>query len=179
MTVYIGVAAYSGEPGREAVEATNAFIEELSRTCRGERTVVVTGGYWGLMKHVVDKAIAEKLQPLILPPLEREDEAYPEEAIIVKTGASYRLRSIFLVRTSDVLVVLGGAAGTIQEAVTAYTERKTVILLLTGMPSDKLAELAPWIDERKLAEIHVTHDPRETARKACQYAKREKKKPTI
>jgi len=71
-----------------------------------------------LMKYVVDKAIELGFNVIILPPVGLEDASFPEKAIVVKTGVSFRNRSVFLARTVDVLVVLGGGGGCIQELVT-------------------------------------------------------------
>lgn len=115
---------------------------------------MVVGGYWGLMKDVVDSALDAGMRVVILPPLEREHIDFPEDALVIKTGTSYRVRSIFLVRTSDVLVVLGGGAGCIQELITAYTEGKPAYVLVgTGMPTDVIETLPEYLDQRKLAPI--------------------------
>jgi len=107
------------------------------------------------MKVIVDEALRRGLKVVVLPPVEREDMEFPEEALVLRTGLSYRLRSVAMVRSCDALVVLGGASGTIQELATAYTEGKPVLLLLSGLPSDEVPALAPYLDNRRVAEIKV------------------------
>lgn len=141
--------------------------------------MLVVGGYWGLMKEVVDLALKLGFKVIIMPPLEREDVSFPEEAIVVRTGTSYRVRSVFLVRTSDVLVVLGGGAGCIQELVTAYTEGKpSYVLVDTGMPTDFIDSMPEYLDHRKLAPIIKYRDEEALLRDLCNYLKTSKTEST-
>jgi len=165
---YVGIAAYSGTPPEHLRIAAEEFIHLLSACARGRWDLtVVVGGYWGLMRHVVDAALSEGLKVVILPPLEMEDVRFPDGAIVVRTGTSFRVRSVFLVRTSDVLVAMGGASGTMQEVVTAYTEGVPVVSLRSGLPSDKLENIAPYLDDRKIAPISYVNTPEELADRVC------------
>lgn len=133
---------------------------------------MVVGGYWGLMKFVVDSALELGFKVLIIPPLEQEEVLFPEEAVVIKTGTSYRVRSVFLARTSDVLVVLGGGAGCIQELVTAYTEGKpTYVLVGTGMPTDIVKDIPEYLDHRKLAPVMKYQDENTLIKDLCNYLK--------
>ncbi|RLE59808.1 MAG: LOG family protein [Thermoprotei archaeon] len=164
----IGIAALGTEPPKNLVEKASVFVRKLSKTCG--KTVIAVGGYWGLMKHVVDLALSEGIKVLIFPPVEKEDYYFPEEAIVVRTGLGYRLRSVALVKTSNILVALGGEAGTIQEIVTAYTEGKPILVLdETGLSTDKLKTLAPYIDARKTAKVEYIRDPETLALRACEF----------
>jgi uncharacterized protein (TIGR00725 family) len=165
--MYIGFAAHSEEPGELLVLKTRSLLEAMRSECRSDVKVVV-GGYWGLMKYVVDKAIELGFNVIILPPVELEDVSFPEKAIVVKTGVSFRNRSVFLARTVDVLVVLGGGAGCIQELVTAYTEKKPVYVLVdTGYPTDMVKNWPTYLDNRRLAPILKYSDPVDLAKAIC------------
>ncbi len=150
----VAVAAHSEAPDATNLERIRRFVELLASSCGGSLALLV-GGYWGFMKVIVDEALRRGLKVVVLPPVEREDAEFPEEAIVLRTGLSYRLRSVAMVRSCDALVVLGGASGTVQELVTAYTEGKPVLLLLSGLPSDRVSALAPYLDDRRVAEIKV------------------------
>lgn len=165
---YVGVAAYSGTPPQHLRVAAEEFIHLLSACAKGRWVIaVVVGGYWGLMRHVVDTALSEGLNVVILPPLEMEDVVFPEGAVVVRTGTSFRVRSVFLARTSEVLAVMGGASGTMQEVVTAYTEGVPVVALRSGLSSDRLEALAPYLDDRKISPITYVDTPEELANQVC------------
>ncbi|MCD6084299.1 MAG: hypothetical protein J7J20_02025 [Desulfurococcales archaeon] len=167
---YVGIAAYSGPPPDHLKAAAEEFLHNLALCRSAEDTVVVTGGYWGLMKYVVDQALSIGFKVTIIPPLEMEDIRFPLKALVIRTGTSFRVRSIFLVRTVEVLVALGGAAGTMQEVVTAYTEGVPVFVLgMTGLPTDKLYSLSPYLDDRKRSEVKYFNDPKSLAQAVCKY----------
>lgn len=173
---YVGIAAYSGEAPVELVFRVKEFIDELTKCLKPEETAVVVGGYWGLMKFVVDECLGRGFKIIIVPPIELENIRFPKDAIVVKSGTSYRLRSVILVRTSDVLVALGGGGGTIQEVVTAYDEGKPIFVLgNTGMPTDNIRMLAPFLDDRRTSKIEFLLDPRELARAVCRLISNERK----
>ncbi|MEM2757611.1 MAG: LOG family protein, partial [Sulfolobales archaeon] len=80
----------------------------------------------------------------------------------------FRLRSIILVRTCDVLVALGGAGGTFQEIVSAYDEGRPVFVLGgRGLPTDKVKLLTPYIDDRRTSKIIYTEDINELVNEVC------------
>jgi len=176
---YVGFAAHSGSVSEKLVLKTSKIVRGL-RDCYGaDDLILVVGGYWGLMKEVVDLALELSFKVLIMPPLEQEDVSFPEKAIVVKTGTSYRVRSVFLVRTSDILVVLGGGAGCIQELVTAYTEGKpSYVLVDTGMPTDIIKNIPEYLDYRELAPIMKYHDEDTLLRDLCNYLRTSKTEST-
>ncbi len=171
--IQVGVAAYSGNPEPELVKRCEAFVDELVKRCGRGRLVLLLGGYWGLMRCVVDHALRHGVLVALFPPLDREDVGYPEGVIVIRTSSGPRLRSIYLVKSSDVLVALGGGAGTLQEIVTAYTEAKPVYVLAgTGLATDKAKEcIEPYIDERRTVPITFVEDSVHLARLACVEAK--------
>ena len=170
----IGIAALGTEAPENLAEKARRLVGLLAERCRGN-FVLAVGGYWGLMRVVVDEAVRRGLVVLIFPPLERENEDFPEETIVVKTGMGFRGRSVALVRTVDVLIAVGGEAGTIMEVVTAYLEGKPVFVLGgTGLSTDKLKIYEPYIDSRRFAELRFFEDVEELAGKVCMavYSKR-------
>ncbi len=165
---YVGVAAYSGEPPTALAEDAKEFVNGLVRCGGTHKIALVTGGYWGLMKVLVDQALKSGLHVIIVPPIELESIEYPENAFVIKSGTSFRLRSVILVRTSDVLVALGGAGGTFQEIVTAYDEGKSVYVLGgRGLPTDKVKLLAPYIDNRRTSRIVYVESVAELVNEVC------------
>ncbi|MEL9997455.1 MAG: LOG family protein [Sulfolobales archaeon] len=168
---YVGIAAYSGEAPPDLINDTKEFVKGLVSCC-GNELVLVVGGYWGLMKVLVDEALSLGVKVLIIPPIELENISYPENSLVIKSGTSYRLRSVILVRTSDVLVALGGAGGTFQEIVTAYDEGKpTFVLGGKGLPTDKVRYIAPYIDDRRTSKIVYVEDVNELVLEVCRELK--------
>jgi len=154
----ICIAACSEEPSEDAKRKAFEVIDNLWSMCRD--SVIFVGGYWGLMRYVVDRALEKGFTVVIFAPLTEENTLFPEKAIVIRPGVDYRVRSVFMVRSCNALIALGGESGTIQEIVTAYAEGKPVYLLKSGYSSDKIALLAPHLDKRALAEIKVFEDPK-------------------
>ncbi len=170
---YVGIAAYSGEPPPNLIEDVREFINMLVRNCNAGKIALVVGGYWGLMKVLVDEGLRLGLPVVIIPPIELENIEYPENALVIKSGTSFRLRSVILVRSSNVLVALGGAGGTFQEIVTAYDEGRPVFVLGgKGLPTDKVRLLAPYIDDRKTSRIIYVEKVNELVDEVCSELRR-------
>ena len=107
---------------------------------------------------------------MIFLPVEREDVEVPGKVIRVRTGLTFKARSIPLVRSADLLIVLGGGSGTILEAIAAYAQGiPTIILTGTGLPSDNLERAYPrGFDYRMSAKVVYTSNPEEAAKLACE-----------
>lgn len=164
---YVGVAAYSGTPSEEVKQKAQMLMKSIKKFCR-YNVVIVVGGYEGLMKVIVDEAISSGFTTVILPPVEQEHWKFPDEAIVIKTGATYIMRSSILVHTSDALVVVGGGAGSLQELMTAYNERKPVYVLTgTGLPTDAVSVLPDRVDPRISISIKCFEDPILLAENLC------------
>jgi len=160
----LGIAVHSSIPSKEAEEKVKRFIESL--TCKPR---ILLGGYWGLMKVIADEAISRGLQVVMFLPVEREDVKIPSEVIRVNTGCEYRCRSVMLVRSSDVLVSLGGGVGTLIEIAMAYAMGKpTFVLVDTRMPTDELRKAYPrHFDDRAVVDIKYFSEPDKLAKAVC------------
>ena len=166
----VGIAAYSGEPPNELIDKSRRFLRALKLRCT-ENVSILVGGYWGLMKYVVDEALKLGFVVVVLPPEKLEDIDFPENALIIRTGTSYRVRSVFLVRSADVLIALGGESGSIQEIVTAYTEGKPIFVLYpSGFSTDKIKVLGEYLDQRKTSKIEFVEEPDALADKISRLA---------
>jgi len=177
---YVGIAAHSKDVSEDLKAKASVFLRELRSKCPNDVALVV-GGYWGLMKFVVDEGLSLGFNVVVLPPIEQEDVEFPEKVFVIKTGTSYRVRSVFLARTSDALVVLGGGAGCMQELVTAYTEGKPIFALVgTGMPTDVVVNLPEYLDDRHLAPIKKYLNPVELTSELCRtISERKGRKPLV
>lgn len=163
----VGIACIGEEPPPHMVEKARKFLEALVGMC-GRNLVLFLGGYWGLMKVVVDEALRNNIKVVLILPIGKE--ICPPEAICVRTGLEFKARSIALVRSVDVLVVLGGASGTLLELVAAYAMGIPVVVLTsTGYPTDKIPlTYGEYLDHRKTTKIYYYEDPISVARRTCE-----------
>lgn len=163
--VQISVAAHSGDYSKEDEERTRVFVREAAKC----DPTFILGGYWGLMKVVVDEAHGLGLKVVLILPMERESVTPPPGVISIRTGMEYRARSVPLTRSGDVLVALGGEVGTMIEVLMAYAMGKPVVVLTgSSFSTDKLAASFPnGFDRRRTAPVNYVDDPIKAAQLAC------------
>jgi uncharacterized protein (TIGR00725 family) len=163
----IAIAAHSGNPSSSAKMESLAFIKNINGKCKDP--VLLLGGYWGLMKVVVDEALKNQNKFVLILPVENDNVEVPHGVIKVKTGMEYRARSVPLVRSADALVSLGGGVGTMIEIMMAYSMGKPVYVLTeSGMSSDKLMLAFPeYIDYRENSRIFYSKSGKELADTLC------------
>lgn len=159
----ICVAAHSGEFNDDLVNKTREFLRAL-RDGHCDLTLML-GGYWGLMRVVVDEALKLNMKVVVVLPIERENEELPDAVIKVRSGCDYKCRSMMLVRSCDALVALGGGVGTIIEVLASYAMGKpTYVITNTGLATDALTKAFPeYVDERRTTRIRYLDDPRQVA----------------
>lgn len=163
----IGIAAHSSTVDSKVESMAKEFLKELRTTC--SQSTLLLGGYWGLMKVVVDEALKLGFVVTVILPLERHEIELPQGVIRIDSGLEFRARSVTLVRSSDVLVALGGGVGTMIEVLMAYAMGKPIYVLTdTGLSSDALPKAFPdYIDERKVVRIRYFNDPVKMAKEVC------------
>ncbi|MGB9730176.1 MAG: hypothetical protein ACP5GU_08185 [Thermoprotei archaeon] len=167
--INVGVAAHSEGSNRELARR---FVEKLSNDVR-----IILGGYWGLMRDVADVAAERGIQVVfILPNNPRELPPRNKFFIPIDTGLDFKARSTILVRSSDILVTLGGEIGTMIELFMAYSYGKPVVILRnTGLSTDKLEKaFNSSFDNRLTAPIIYVNTPEELAEKALAIASKGK-----
>ncbi|EWG07185.1 MAG: hypothetical protein ASUL_06698 [Candidatus Aramenus sulfurataquae] len=164
----LGIAAHSGEYSEDMREKVYSFLTTLSEECQ-ELPILFLGGYWGLMKEIVDQATALGFTVVMILPVEHEEVYPPKEVILVKTGMEFRARSVPLVRSSDAIVALGGGVGTEIEVLMAYGMGKPVYVLVdTGYSTDLLQKAYPeYFDHRAVVKVKYFRDPKAMARDLC------------
>jgi len=152
---YIGIAASSEEPSSSLIEKSREFIDSISEYNGLLR--IVLGGYWGLMKYIADYSVEKGFDViLVLPEQPRVEPPRRDRFYIIRCELGYRSRSIVLVKTSDLLVCMGGRVGSILEVMLAYSFGKPVIVFRdTGLDTDRLENcFREYIDERRLSRIY-------------------------
>lgn len=165
-------------PNPVAAEKAKRFSETLSRY--KDEVILMSGGDGGLMKIACKEFVERGGLTLGVIPLEDEliDEKHPRyspyNVITIRSGSTYQMRSIPLVRSCNAIVILGGGAGTILEAFLAYIYAKPLIILTgTGYPSDRLSEICEdgYLDHRRIVKAHFTDDPTHAAELAYKLAR--------
>ncbi len=161
---YIGIAAYSGEPSERIAENAECFISGLAEY--RDKVYIVLGGYWGLMKRIADAAIREGVRVIFTLPMNPPNEPPNNEyTVIIRSDMGFVSRSTLMVKTSDILVVLGGGIGSIVEMAMAYDYSKPIIVVKSGMPTDNIPEkIGEYLDFRRKSRILLAEDCREALR---------------
>ncbi len=154
---YIGVAAYSGEPSPRLVRNAECFIKGLAGF--RDRVYLLLGGYWGLMRTIADLAVEEGFRIIFTlplnPPVEPPNNEY---TVIIRSDLGYVSRSTLMVKSSDILVALGGGIGSILEIAMAYDYGKPVVVLESGMDTDRIPlRLGEYLDSRRKSRIMLAH----------------------
>jgi len=179
--IQVAIAASSSlKPLPKAVEKTVKFARKLAEY--RDEVVLFTGGGGGLMT-IASREFSKGGGIVIgFIPLEMEHITighprwHPYNTIEIFSSSSFQARSIPMVRSSDVLVCLGGEAGTLIEVLVAYLNAKPVIVITdTGYLTDKLQLLVDregYIDSRKITKIVFEEDPEKAAEKAYELGKR-------
>ncbi len=168
-------AAYSGEPSEKASELADRLVELLVSRCKDRQLVAFLGGYRGLMRRIVDRLREAGATVVLILPRDYEGVDEPEGVIVVRTGMDSKGRSTILVRSCDVVIVAGGASGTLMEAVAAYGIGVPVVYLVgTGLPTDSFRIAYPdgVLDERIGRGIWYAETPEEAAELVCSLAEK-------
>ncbi len=154
---YIGVAAYSGEPSQRLIRNAECFVKGLEEL--RDRIYLLLGGYWGLMKTIADLAVEAGIRVIFTLPLNPPEEPPNNEyTVIIRSDLGYVSRSTLMVKSSDILVALGGGIGSILEIAMAYDYGKPVIVLESGMDTDRIPRrLGEYLDSRRKSRIMLAH----------------------
>lgn len=161
----ISIAAHSEEPNEKLIEKTQIFVRNI-KLCN---PTLLLGGYWGLMKTIIDEALKENIRVVIILPIERENVKLPQGVIPIKSGCEFRCRSVILVRSGDLLASLGGGVGTEIEIMIAYAMGKPIYALTnTELSTDYFSKAFPnYIDDRRIVSIKYYDDPEKMAKDIC------------
>ena len=133
---------------------------------------LLTGGKGGIMEVVSEEFV--RRGGTVVGILPGDEEGNPFNLVRIKTGLNPVGRSVVLVGSADVLVVLGGGSGTMVEALMAYNIGVPVVVLTgTGYRSDRLKALVEdgSFDHRNRADVVFTDDPDEAVRLALRLAR--------
>lgn len=160
----IGVVGSAGgniPPG--ALETSMELGREIGR--RG--CMIVTGACPGLPHAAVVGAVEEGAIAIGISPAlcldehrERYNSPYEEYDALIFTGSGLMGREVDVVRTADIVIIVGGRSGTLGEFSIAYDDGNVIgVLEGTGGISDKLHLIVSFIHKETGAEIFYSSDP--------------------
>lgn len=167
----IGSAARSEYGARGGASfAMEKVAEEVGFLLASRDATVVTGGKGGIMEAAARGAKKAGGMTVGIVKGNRRSVSNIYTDIEVLTGMEADgMDELFLVLMSDALIVLGGGAGTLQEIVIAYRNKKPIVVL-EGMNGwgEKLA--GKFVDERQSVRIVSAKTPQDAVKKACALA---------
>lgn len=165
---YIGVIGSAAQ----VPDDIDKVAEEVGRFIAEAGCILVTGGGSGIMEAASRGAKqAGGLVVGILPEGDRRGaNAYLDVAI--PTGVGYALRNITTIRSSDSVIMIRGASGTLNEVTQAYAHGKPLTVVQgTGGMADRLAAFLPpsgYLDERQTVQIEFVQTASEAVRRAVE-----------
>lgn len=164
MRLTIGVM---GSASGDADEAVMIKVIRLGRAVAARGGVLITGGCPGLPYAAARGAqAAGGLTIGISPGLSREEHerkyGSPSDGydVLIYTGSGLMGREVLNIRSSDIVVIVGGHSGTLGEFAIAYDEGKLIgVLTGTGGIADRVDELVRLCQKDTGAAVLYDDDP--------------------
>ena len=162
--IRVGVMGSASEP---AAPALAALSRKLGRAIAERGCCLLTGACPGLPHeavlgaralggHVVGISPAATLREHV----ETFGSPYREYDVLIFTGLGLMGRELVNIRSSDIVVVMGGRSGTLGEFAIAYEEGKLIgVLTGTGGITDALRDVEASLRKETGAEVMYGADP--------------------
>lgn len=143
--------------------------EGLGTVLARNECVLVTGATTGLPQMVAKAFRASGGFSLGISPAENRAEhltryGLPEDGadVIIYTGFGYKGRNVINVRSAEIVLIVGGATGTLNEFTIAYDEGKVIgVLEGTGGIADHIREIIAFCIKPTSGLVLFNHDPDE------------------
>ena len=159
--IRIGVIGQSGDIPKELQQLAHDLGEEIA--LRG--AVLLTGGTNGVMQCASRGAKEANGLVVGILPGDSLDRANQYIDIPISTGLSFDYRSLILVHSSDVLIMVAGGNGTLGELSAAYLNLKPVVIIEpSGGWAKKVRSIAyedAYLDERKSSKLDYAQTVKE------------------
>ena len=145
--------------------------------------ILVTGATTGLPDLVAQAFRKQGGFALGISPAETRHEhvtryGLPESGadVIVFTGFGYKGRNVINIRSSDIVLIVGGATGTLNEFTIAYDEGKIIgVLEKSGGVADHLTEIIEFCRKTTQAVVLFDADPERLVKRCLAEAERREK----
>jgi uncharacterized protein (TIGR00725 family) len=165
----VGVMGASANDALDSSEAKRLqnLAAELGAAIARAGCMLITGATTGLPAMVAQSFRAHGGFAVGVSPAENHQEhvrryGLPDDGadLIVYTGFGYKGRNVINVRSSDIVLVIGGATGTLNEFTIAYDEGKIVgVLEGSGGVADHLGEIIDACKKPTAGKILFNRDP--------------------
>lgn len=157
----IGVIGQSGE----IPEETCILAEDIGKEIALRGAILLTGGTSGVMGAVSRGAKQANGLVVGILPGDNVEVANDYIDIPITTGLSFDYRSLILVHSSDVIIMIAGGNGTLGELSAAYLNRKPVIIVeASGGWAARVRRMAyegSYLDERKWVKLDYANTAKE------------------
>jgi hypothetical protein len=176
----IGVMGASANDALTGAEASRlaSVAEALGAAIAKADCILVTGATTGLPDLVARACRKHGGFALGVSPAENRREhveryGLPADGadVIIYTGFGYKGRNVINVRSADIVLIFGGATGTLNEFTIAYDEGKIIgVLEGSGGVADHLREIIKFCNKATAGAVFFSDDPRqlvEQCLKAC------------
>jgi len=165
----IGVMGASSNDGLTADEANRlrTLAQDLGSAIAKADCILVTGATTGLPDLVAKAFRKQGGFTLGISPAENRHEhvtryGLPEDGsdVIVYTGFGYKGRNVINIRSSDIVLIIGGATGTLNEFTIAYDEGKIIgVLEASGGIAAHLREVIDYCQKPTAGAVYFDNDP--------------------
>jgi len=154
----IGVIGSDSHPGEEISAHALHVADDIGRRLAMRGALLVTGGSGGIMEAVSKGAYDAGGVVIGFLPGRTREGANRYVTIPLCTGLG-EIRSHLTISASDVIIMIAGSTGTLNEATIAYGHKPLVVVTGTGGWSDRLGQTlygGMHFDERSTATVHFT-----------------------
>ena len=165
----IGVMGASANDALTAAEASRLekLAAELGSEIAKAGCILLTGATTGLPDLVAQAFRRQGGFVLGVSPAENRREhvqgyGLPEDGadVIVYTGFGYKGRNVINIRSSDIVLIFGGATGTLNEFTIAYDEGKVIgVLEGSGGIADRIREIIAYCNKATNGEVLFESEP--------------------
>ena len=171
MKLKIGVM---GHAGSDLPEKEKKMAFELGKAIAEQDGITITGGCPGYPFEAAKGAASQGGLVIGISPglslwehVNKYHSPTEHHDVLIFTGSGLMGREVVNIRSSDMVVIIGGKSGTLGEFAIAYDEGKLIgVLMGTGGITTEIKHLVRVIRKDTGAKVLYDHDPRRLIRQA-------------
>jgi uncharacterized protein (TIGR00725 family) len=162
----MGASANDALSSAEAIRV-KGIAEDLGAAIARQDCILITGATTGLPDMVAQSFRKNGGFALGVSPAENRREhvaryGLPQDGadVMIFTGFGYKGRNAVNVRSADIVLILGGATGTLNEFTIAYDEGKIIgVLEGSGGIADHIREVITACNKPSVCQVYFDSDP--------------------